>query len=206
MIESKKMMRNLRVIEVVILFTMFCGTGLRAADEASKPLPAGALLVADFKTAERVNKLGGEYSAWASSGADPAGVCEESIDPAGGPDGLGAWKITYDISNEGSYSGTGMKLMGLDATTYKTLSFRVKNEAADAIDFIVELKVDASSGLVTRRYTVRGVGAEWKTVQIPLADFRLPSLKPLAEMTTVFDKTTSVRKGAIRITEIAFLP
>jgi hypothetical protein len=167
----------------------------------------GPLVIADFNSGEHKNKMGGDYAAWGSASPDPVGICSESIDPSGGPDGSGAWAISYDISADGSFCGTGMNLKDLDASRFKTLGFRVKGDLTSPVDFIIELKSRKGQDLEIKRYVVRGVSSEWKTVQIPLADFRLSSVKALAEMATVFDKqTTKIRKGGIQIDDLMLLP
>jgi carbohydrate binding protein with CBM11 domain len=180
------------------------GGGLGAAEPASQ----NVLLIADFNSGEQKNKMGGDLTTWASTAPDPEGQCAQAIEPAGGPDGSGAWVISYDISKEGAYCGTGMDLKNLDASRFKTLGFRVKGDLAAPVDFIIELKVKKdANNLEIKRYVVKGVGNEWKTIQIPLAEFHLPSLTALTELTTVFDKqTTKVRKGDVRIDDVVLLP
>jgi len=175
--------------------------------EAAAPgaLPEGALLVADFNAAGNMNALGGEFGAWASAKPDPDAKSVDAVDPTAGAGGTGGWKIDYDISKDGSYCGTWLRLKDLDGTKYKTFRLSVKATASGPVDFIVELKTNGGQNV--GRYVVRGVGADWKVVEVPLTAFNLPSLKPMYEFTTVFDKqTTSVKTGSIVIDDIAFLP
>ena len=189
---------------VVVLLWM---AGTFAGHAAGDPASAGVLLIADFNTGENKNKLGGDLTSWSSAPPEPEAKCAASIATAGGADGSGAWDISYDISADGSFCGTAMDLKDLDASQFKTLGFRVKGDLSAPVDFIVELKSRKGQDLEIKRYVVRGVAGEWKSVQIPLADFHLTSLKALAEMTTVFDKqTTKVRKGDIQIDDIVLLP
>lgn len=168
---------------------------------------AEVLMIADFNTGENKNKLGGDLTTWSSSSPEPEGKCAASVATAGGADGSGMWAISYDISADGSFCGTAMDLKDLDASGFKTLGFRVRGDLSTPVDFIVELKSRKGPELETKRYVVRGVAGEWKSVQIPLSEFRLSSLNALAELTTVFDKqTTKVRKGDIQIDDIVLLP
>jgi hypothetical protein len=168
---------------------------------------AEVLMVADFNTGENKNKLGGDLMAWSSASPEPEGKCAATVAAAGGADGSGMWVISYDISADGSFCGTAMDLKDLDATGFKTLGFRVRGDLTTPVDFIVELKGRKEQNLEIKRFIVRGVGNQWKTVQIPLSEFHLSSLNSLAELTTVFDKqTTKVRKGDIQIDDIVLLP
>lgn len=169
------------------------------AAETAAP-PAGSTVVADFASTEHKGNLGGEFGIWASAAPDPVGKAEDSIVD-------GAWRIAYDISAEGAYGGTWLKLNGLDGTRYRGVSFRVKAEGGAPVDFNLELKVGNPPDVKVGRFRVTGVGAEWRTVETPLSAFNLPALTPLFELTTVFDKeTTQVRKGVVFIDDITLLP
>ncbi len=170
------------------------------AEPAAAPAPAaGGTMVANFDSQDRVSALGGEFGSWASAAPDPAATCLEEL--VGG-----SWKISYDISKEGSYCGTWMKMKGFDATPFKNLVIRVKGEGQFSPTFIVELKTGEGAALKVARRVVSGVTSEWQNISIPLAEFKdLPSLQGLSELTTVYDmQTCPVRKGTYLIDSINF--
>jgi len=164
---------------------------------APEPPPAATeFVIADFNSAERKNALGGEFGAWASADDQPVAKCADELIG-------GAWKISYDITNEGSYCWLWMKLNNLDGSQYKNLIIVVKGEGEFSSKFFVELKTD--NGARVSRATVDGVTTDWKTITIPLSQFKeLPSLQGLSELTTVFDnQIASVKKGTILIDTIS---
>ncbi len=173
---------------------------------ATVPAPAaGSSLVADFGVMEKKNLLGGDFGSWASAAPDPVGVCRESLVAGEGPDASQAWRIDYDISQEGSYSGIWMRLKDLDATSRTALSFDVRGAGAFSPMMIVELK--ANGGQRISRHILSGVTGSWKRVSIPLSSFAgLGELKPLYELTLVFDATVcgTNLKGSYLMDNIAF--
>jgi hypothetical protein len=165
-----------------------------------------SFMIADFDAADRITNLGSDFGVWNSGKPAPPGKSTEQVDPVGGINKSGGWRVEYDISNEGSFSGTWLKLQGFDASAYNKMVFFVKGEKSEPIDFIVELKQGPEGALDVRRYVVRDVGSEWKRVEIPLEEFHLSSVSSLYELTTVFDiNTTKTRKGKITIDEIQFV-
>jgi hypothetical protein len=192
-----------------IILAAFLFIAVANAQEGNVPPTAvfgRSFMVADFDAADRITNLGSDFGVWNSGKPAPPGKSSEEVDPVGGLNKSGGWRVEYDISTEGSYSGTWLKLQGFDASAYNHLVFFVKNEKSEPVDFIVELKRGPETALDVRRYIVHGVGQEWMKVEIPLEEFHLPSLSSLYELTTVFDgQTTNSRKGKITIDEIQFV-
>lgn len=176
-----------------------------AAPAAPAPAPQmKPVLIADFATADKKNALGGEFGAWASDKPAPVGKSMEEVLSGAGEGGTGAWKITYDISNPGSYSGTWMRLASLDASAAKNLVISVKGEGEFSPDFIVELKVGEGPAQKVGRYVVKGVTKDYAKVTIPLSGFAgLTDFKPLYELTFVYDdQTCPVKKGTYLVDHI----
>jgi len=103
-----------------------------------------------------------------------------------------------------------MKLQGIDGSRYKTLRFSIRaSEASGPVNMKCELKSGADPETAkVGRSMVAGIGKEWKTVEIPLAAFSLPSLKPLFEWVLVFDGPTtgSVKTGTVIIDDVVLVP
>lgn len=177
------------------------------AKPVEPPKPAKPpLVIAHFNSDSRMNLLNDVFGAWASSPPDPVGRCSEKIFPRGGVDGTGCWQIDYDISTHKSFGGIWMHLHGLDATGYDAFRFRARTNNASSLSFIVELKVDVGSSRITGSQVIRDVGKDWIEVEIPLKSFKLPALKPLYEMTIVFNQeVTGGGKGTLFLDDIEFV-
>jgi len=171
--------------------------------EPPKPVepPAPPRVVADFNTDTRMNKLGGTFGSWGSSRPQPVGKAGEEVKREGGVDGSGFWKIDFDITTKGSFSGAWMKLNDLDVSNYDTFAFKARAEGVDKLNLAVELK-----GRSVGRQVVRDIGPEWKSIELPLKNFRLTSPKGLTELTIVFDtENTGGRKGVLCLDDIEFI-
>lgn len=129
-----------------------------------------------------------------------AGPCEQRIDPGAGFEGSGSWKIDFDISKPGADGRAPLELRNVDATGYRDVMFRIRSANSGTFHLPVELRI----GPAMRRYVVRDVGPEWKMVRIPLASLAFPALKPMTEMTIVFERgTTSIKQGTIYIDDLS---
>jgi serine/threonine protein kinase len=171
--------------------------------EPVKPVetPKPPRVVADFNTDSRMNKLGGTFGSWGSSRPQPVGKAGEEVKRSGGTDDSGFWKLDFDITNKGSFSGAWMKLNDLDVSDYDTFGFKARAEGVDSLNFAIELK-----GRSVGRHVVRDVGPQWKSIEIPIKDLRLTSTKGLSELTIVFSgETTGAKKGFLCIEDIEFI-
>jgi hypothetical protein len=179
-----------------------------APSPATSPEPAAseaastATLIADFKSVDRFNALGGEFGAWASD--NPVSVSEEEVVGGQGTAGTGAWRLRYDISTPGSYCGAWMRLQGFNASQAKQLAIALRGDGDFTRDMIVELKVGREGAVTVGRYILRGITNQFQTFTIPLNQFAgLTTFSPLYELTFVFDEQTCpVRKGTILIDRI----
>lgn len=159
----------------------------------------GRVEIADFESGDRRNLLDGEFGAWAST--NPNGFSSDVVVPGKGYKNSLGWRIEYDITTPGTFSGTWMKLGGLPFKKDGMLFFRIRGDGAFAPSCIVELK----SGGQVGRVPVKGIGKGWTLVGIPLKSFSgLGDAESLTEMTFVFDQQTcSVKKGAYVVDDIA---
>jgi len=183
--------------------------------EAPKPPPPPAkpaeparppLVIADYTSDSRVNRLGATFGSWGSTRPQPIGRANEHIETSGSDRNGFFWKIDFDITTPKSFSGTWMKLNDLDATGYDTFSMRVRSGSSFTFNFVVELKGRSGPTPIVGRYIIQNVDGEWQTVDIPLKSFGLVSIKSLNEITIVFDEeNTGSRKGTLCIDEIQFL-
>ncbi len=174
------------------------------AEEKAAPAPEPerpAVVVADFATGDRKNALGGEFGAWQHEAKS-----SEEVVAGAGADKTGAWKITYDITPPGSFSGAYMKLANLDASSAKNFVISVKGEGDFSPDFILELKTGEGAAQKTGRHVIKGVTKEYRKIEIPLTSFAgLMEFKPLSELAIVFDEQTCpVKTGTYYIDTIEF--
>jgi hypothetical protein len=96
-----------------------------------------------------------------------------------------------------------MKLNGLDAAAYKTLTFWIKgSEKGTPVRFKMELKGDGQKGTTY----VSEIGTDWKKVSLPLEEFTgLTQFNQLNELTVVFeDHTVGQKTGTIYLDDIQF--
>jgi len=161
------------------------------------------ITVADFNNGEHVNNLTGAFGHWASE--KPQGHASEDLRSTGGPDGSGCWRINFDITNPGSYSGAWMQLNDLDVSEYTTLSFNARADELSVLSFIVEIKAGSGKSERIGRQVVSNVGTSWQKVEIPIRAFNLAPQIPLSGLNFVFDgPATGAKKGILLIDDIRF--
>ncbi len=166
-----------------------------------------SLIIAGFSPGSPpVNRLGGTCESWGSPRPRHGGMVTEVVVPDRGSHGPGSlnciWRLEFDISIPGSSTGALMHLNNLDATEYQTLSFKARSETAHPIDFLVTL-----TGSERKSSLVHGIGRDWKTIEIPLADFDLQNLKSLYSLEFIFEVHTAffAPKGVVFIDDIMLL-
>jgi serine/threonine protein kinase len=162
--------------------------------------PIKPLLVTDFDKigATKLNNLQGPFGAWATTAPEPAGKCVEQID-------RGAWRIEYDISKRGAAAGVWMHLQGVDLTQYNTLRFEARSDTLRPVGIVIELKVGLDASRVVRFVKVGPIHKNWRNIEIPLSDFRLPALTPVYEITFGFnEEVTEHPRGILLIDNIEF--
>ncbi|MFH1381117.1 MAG: carbohydrate binding domain-containing protein [Candidatus Omnitrophota bacterium] len=170
--------------------------------------PEGAkIIVADFDSGEKPNKIGGNFGGWDKDPTDFSQGCIESFDSVNrrGVKGF-AMKIDYDVDSQNpAYNGFWMFLQNLDASGYDNLTFWVKGDGKEGYTtvFKVELKNDKRQ---VGRYYVTNVTDKWQKVIIPLTDFKgINDFSNLTEFVIVFeDRIASNKDGVIYIDDIEF--
>jgi hypothetical protein len=160
------------------------------------PADTGSLLLlADFDRAADPQRL----DSWVSAAPSEA-RCFAGVQAGKGVNKSAAWGIGYDISAKDSSARATLKLDNVDATAYKTLTFKTRVDGISALTYALDVKV----GPAQRRYKIKNVGRDWTTVKIPLAALSLPALKPMNELTVVVEwGTSNEKKGTILIDDIA---
>lgn len=192
-----------------------CGVGFLQAESAVNN--NRVLLVDDFDVGIQTNRLGGIYG----SDLESPGLCYFSLE---GQEfktfsqGGFSLKLSYDVSENGSFSFFWMKLgeqshedvsrfESIDINAYAYLSFWVRGEQGRE-KFKVELHQDTdgdgkytagkdiSSALYMDVYLSAPVSKAWQKVVIPLKDFaRLDPSKKLNEIVFVFENFSSIVKA-----------
>ncbi len=163
------------------------------------------LVIADFDTGEKPNNIGGDFGAWNKDPDDETQSCNMSFEQE---DALGdkvgySVRLDYDVdSPNAAYNGLWMKLKGLDATAYNTLSFYIKGDAKAG--YTKRVKIELKDGKATSGYIVSGITDAWQKVSIPFEKFRrISDWAALNEFVVVFDDVNSQPKaGTIYIDQI----
>ena len=178
-----------------MLTVAFCGV-----------VQAAPLVVDDFDSGSKPNKLGGDFGSWDKDPNDQTQGCQISFDSTTkhGDEGY-AIKIDYDVESPNpAYNGFWMKLNNLDASQYKTLSFWVKGDPEKG--FTSQFKTELKNKNEVGKYMVTGVTDQWQKISVPVDKFRgLNDKTGLTEFVLVFDDINSTEKyGAIYIDNIVF--
>ncbi len=165
---------------------------------------AAPLVVDDFDSGSKPNKLGGDFGSWDKDPNDQTQGCQISFDSAvKHGDGGYALKVDYDVESPNpAYNGFWMKLNNLDATQYKTLSFYAKGDSEKG--FTSQFKVELKNKNEVGKYMVTGLTDQWQKISIPLDKFRgLNDKTGLTEFVVVFDDINATEKyGAIYIDDL----
>lgn len=172
-------------------------------------LPAigrASLLIDDFNDAAKPNALAGD-SGTTTSGSGNDEISFYNVLPTNiyGQDGY-SLKLEWAAANNGDWAGYWTKLSsantGIDVSSYKYLSFRVKGEAGGEFFKIQLLNASTDTArnnahLYIADYLDGGVTTEWRKVNIPLDAFvNLDSLANVTELNFVFEATQSIQNGS----------
>jgi hypothetical protein len=167
---------------------------------------ADLLVVDDFDSGRKPNRLGGDFGSWNKDPDDPTQYCRNGFDKANAFGKVGySLRLDYDVdSPNAAYNGFWSKLQNLDLRPYKQLSFYIKGDASKG--YPEQVKVELKSERETGRYLVKGITEQWQKVSIPLKDFTgLSDTTKMTEFVLVFDDVSAVRKtGTVYIDDIAF--
>jgi len=196
-------MKGIAVFLAVMM--AFSGTAVFAAAPAAG---GKEIIVADFNTGDKPNNLGGDFGSWDKDPNDDTQGCQLSFvedDALGDKTGY-ACRLDYDVDSKNpAYNGFWMKLNGLDASAYNTLTFYVKGDAQKGFTKRVKLELKDKNNKPSA-YILSGITDKWQKVSIPLSKFRrIDDWKSMNEFVIVFDDINSNPKtGGILVDEIAF--
>jgi hypothetical protein len=167
---------------------------------------AAPLVVDDFDSGSKPNRLGGDFGSWDKDPNDQTQGCQIAFDSTVKHGDLGyAIKIDYDVESPNpAYNGFWMKLNNLDASKYTSLTFYTKGDSEKG--FTSQVKIELKNRNEVGKYMVTGLTDQWQKIAIPLSKFRgLNDATALTEFVVVFDDINSTEKyGAIYIDDIAF--
>jgi hypothetical protein len=170
------------------------------------PLNAAQLVVDDFSSGTKPNKMGGDFGSWNKDPNDLTQYCNMSFDTTVKHGNAGySLRLEYTVDSPNpAYNGFWMKLNNLDATKYKNLVFYVKGDPEK--NFTSQFKVELKNKSETGSYLVTGLTEAWQKITIPLKKVEgLTDLSGLDEFVIVFDDTNATEKtGAINIDDIYF--
>lgn len=168
---------------------------------------AKELVIADFNTGDKPNNIEGDFGAWNKDPDDNTQKAEmkfESDDALGDTVGYSI-RLDYDVDSPNpAYNGFWMKLKGVDATPYNSLTFYVKGDAKAGFTKRLKIELKDKSNKPSA-YLVGNITDKWQKVSIPFDRFRrIQDWTSLNEFVVVFDDMNSNPKtGAIYIDQIA---
>jgi len=167
---------------------------------------AEPLIVDNFDTGSKPNKLGGDFGSWDKDPNDQTQGCQMSFDSTikHGDSGY-SLRLDYDVESPNpAYNGFWMKVNNLDATKNKNLVFYVKGDPEKG--FTTQFKIELKSKNEVGKYMVTGINDSWQKITIPLDKIRgLTDRSALTEFVIVFDDINCTEKyGAINIDDIYF--
>jgi len=200
---------NARKALAILLIALIClpAVNVFAADAAPKA-SGKEIVIADFNTGDKPNNLGGDFGSWDKDPNDDTQGCKLSFaedDCLGDKTGYSI-RLDYDVDSPNpAYNGLWMKLNGLDATPYNTLSFYVKGDATKGFTKRVKIELKDKANK-SSAYILSGITDKWQKVSIPLTKFtRIGDWKSMNEFVVVFDDINSNPKaGSIFIVQIGF--
>lgn len=195
--KKKNMIPAIVAVFVVMTAAFFSSSAMALENE---------LVIADFDTGDKPNNLGGDFGVWNKDSEDETQGASLVFDPE---DALGdasgySIRLDYDVDSPNpAYNGFWMKLRGLDAMRYNTLTFYIRGDkkAGYTNRVKIELKDQVNK---PSAYVVSNITDAWQKVSIPFDKFRrITDWASLNEFVVVFDDVNSKPKtGAIYIDQI----
>ncbi len=168
---------------------------------------AEELIIADFNAGDKPNNIGGDFGVWNKDPDDSTQKAEmkfESDDALGDRAGYSI-RLDYDVDSPNpAYNGFWMKLNGVDASPYNSLTFYIKGDAK--LGFTKRLKIELKDkGNKPSAYIVGNITDKWQKVTIPFDKFRhIQDWSSLNEFVIVFDdQNSNPKSGAVYIDQIA---
>ena len=199
------MKRNMMIVAIMSGFMIMTFVAFKS--QAMAAVTASELVIADFNTGEKPNNLGGDFGAWNKDPDDNTQKTEmkfESDDALGDTAGYSI-RLDYDVDSPNpAYNGFWMKLKGIDATPYNSLTFYVKGDAKAGFTKRLKIELKDKSNKPSA-YLVGNITDKWQKVSIPFDRFRrIQDWTSLNEFVVVFDDMNSNPKiGTIYIDQIA---
>jgi len=165
----------------------------------------GTLLIADFNSGKKPNKLGGDFGSWDRDPNDYTQTATDGFISAikHGEEGF-SLQIYYDVNSPNpAFNGFWMKLNNLNASNYTTLNLWIKGDKLRGFTRIIKTELKNSKGEIGTFY-IDNISDKWQEIIIPLKSFKgLNDLTSLSEFTIVFEDTSATKKeGAIYIDDI----
>lgn len=167
------------------------------------------LVLADFNSGSKPNNLGGDFGVWNKDPDDISQGCRmdfEEEDALPGAEGK-SLRLDYDVESENpAYNGFWMKLNGLDASDYNTVSLYIRGEGLKNFTKRVKFEIKDSANRLAP-YIVSGITEKWQKIEIPFERFRkIQDWSSMGEFVIVFDDMNSdPKEGTILIDRIAFI-
>lgn len=158
------------------------------------------LIIADFDTGDKPNNIGGDFGSWDKDPNDETQSCQMTFvsdDAMGDPAGYSA-QLAYDVDSPNpAYNGFWMKMNGEDASSYNTVNFYLKGDAAKGFTKRVKIELKDMTNKPSP-YIVTGITEQWQKFSIPFEKFRrIQDWKSLNEFVLVFDDINSSPKTGV---------
>ena len=196
------MKRNMMIVAImsgfmIMTFMVFKSQAMAAANE---------LVIADFNTGEKPNNIGGDFGSWDKDPEDDTQGTKLKFesDDALADSAAYSIRLDYDVDSPNpGYNGFWMKLRGVDATPYNSLTLYVKGDAKAGFTKRLKIELKDKSNKPSA-YLVGNITDQWQNVSIPFDRFRrVQDWTSLNEFVLVFDDMNSNPKtGAILIDQI----
>ena len=176
----------------------------KPAEKSPPPPPAPSIapthvapkLVADFNRKNLEDSHSGQFGAWNSKSPFPLGQCSERVEEGAGPDGSPCWRIQCAITTPQSFGGAWYALKGMDGTPYNTLTFKARTDEPE-LKFAVDFKIMQGSTPFFGKPFALSAGQQWKTFEVPLSSFGLPTLQYLDHVAVVFNREITGPRDAV---------
>ncbi len=198
------MKKNTMMIAIMSGFMIMTFVAFKS--QAMAAVTANELVIADFNTGEKPSNSGGDFGAWNKDPDDDTQKTEMKFvtDDALGDSAGYSIRLDYDVDSPNpAYNGFWMKLKGVNATPYDSLTFYVKGDSKTG--FTKRLKIELKDkGNKPSAYLVANITDTWQKISIPFDRFRrIQDWTSLSELVVVFDDMNSNPKtGAIYVDQI----
>jgi len=167
---------------------------------------ANSILIDDFNTAEKPNRIGGDLGVWNKDPDDLTQGCSMTFDGAiRNRDSGYSLRLDYDVdSPNAAYCGFWTKLQKADFSKLRNLVINIKGDERSGFTTQVKLELKNSRN-ETGAYLLSGITRNWKEFVIPLSEFNgLTNLSSMEELVITFDDiNATVKKGTLYIDDIS---